>query len=39
MYEKNNKMDEFYMVVARKFYQNTLIFIFARKINKIPDFT
>jgi len=32
-------MPEFYMILTRKNYQNTLIFmIFARKINKIPEF-
>jgi len=32
MYEKNNKMPEFYTILARK------IMTFARKINKIPEF-
>ena len=32
-------MPEFYMILARKKYQNTRIFIiFARKVNKIPEF-
>ena len=32
-------MPEFYMILYPKNYQNTLIFmIFARKINKIPEF-
>jgi len=37
---KINKSPEFYMIFAQKNYQNTLIFmIFARKINKVPNFT
>jgi len=36
---KNNKVSEFYMILARKIITNTLIFmIFAGKINKIPEF-
>jgi len=32
-------MSEFYMILARKNYQNTLIFMtFAPKFNKIPEF-
>jgi len=31
-------MPEFYMILARKNYENTQIFIFAGKINKIREF-
>jgi len=36
---KINKMPEFYVIIARKKYQNDRIFtIFARKINKVREY-